>query len=213
MKSISKNTIAVLMTAAILISCIGIILGFTKIEKIRGVREISGFGAIGEINVSITQQVAINITFSNINFGSGYVASGKNYACLDSEKGTATGWSSTTIKNSSIIVENLGNTDLNVTFNMDKSTQDFIGGTNPRLEVKSADNETNSCDPVGSKGGLGALSSYTAITSASENRSVCNNLTSIDTSDSLTINVNLTIPSDAQGLKGVMFTFEASSPQ
>ncbi|MBU1203551.1 MAG: hypothetical protein KKG60_00605, partial [Nanoarchaeota archaeon] len=182
-----------------------------ELGKVLGIPVISGFGTLGEVNVTISSQISLNLTYPDINFGTGYVTAGSHdYACLNSEDGTATGWSAGSVEAAGIVVENIGNTDINVTFNMAQNVTSWVGGTNPRFEFKSSDNESNSCN--------NEVTAWTAvdqtttgnITTNNLNASICGNLTARSPADSINFNVNLTIPSDAYGTKGVLFTFEAS---
>jgi len=204
MKDISNKTLAILLIAAIVFSVGGTLLSLTELGKVLGIPVISGFGTLGEVNVTISPQISLNLTYPDINFGSGYVTAGSHdYACLNSEDGTATGWSAGSVEAAGIVVENIGNTDINVTFNMAQNVTEWLGGTSPRFEFKSSDNESDSCD--------NEVTTWTLVdTDSNLNASICGNLTAISSADSINFNINLTVPSDAQGTKGVLLTFEAS---
>jgi len=206
MRRVSNRTLAVFLIIAIIISFVGTLASLNKLGK-----GVTGFGTIGEVNVTITQQAAFNLTFPSIHFGTGYVSPDSDNAYLSSEKGTSTGWTSTVgFSAGGIVIENVGNTDLNITFHLAENTSSFIGGTNSQFYYKSAENETNSCN--GSVGG-DIVSTPTPILAANDNRTICSNLSSRGTADALDFYVNLTIPQDASGTKGVVITFEGSLPE
>jgi hypothetical protein len=208
-KEISNKTLVILLVIAILVSFGETMLSLTRLGGLMGIPQISGFGTIGEVNVTISQQISLNLTYPSINFGTGYVSPGYTYACLDSEKGLTTGWSSATFSGRGIVIENVGNTDLNVTFNLLTSVTNWVGGTGAVMKYKAANNNSGSCDT-----GKGALvTTWTQVSNVGENKTICQNLTAKSDADSLDFYVNLTVPDDARGTKGVVITFEGSIPQ
>lgn len=189
---------------AVLLSVGGIMIGLKT-----GIPGISGFGTVGEVNVSITEQISLNLTYPAISFGTGYVSGGYDDAKLSSIDGTTHGWTeSSGFTAGGIVIQNIGNTDLNVTFSLLENTSDFVGGTDPQFYWRGVNNETNSCDPTNGR----LVTSWPAIPDANWNSSICENLTSQGNADTIDFHVNLTIPADAKGTKGVVITFEGSLP-
>ena len=137
--------------------------------------KISGYAVVGEVNVSVNKDMTINLTVSSLDFGKGQVKVGRNYAYLSSETGESDGWDVIEgFESSGIIIENIGNTDINLTFYTNMNSSGFIGGTNPQFYYISSEEEANSCDGVLSRG---LVENPTALIDANYTVSICENLT------------------------------------
>lgn len=170
----------------------------------------SGFGTIGEVNVTFMTQATINLTYSNLDFGSGYLTSGASEAYLNSYDGETTGWTAVEgYTPGGIIIENVGTVDVNLTFSLSSNTSDFIGGTDPQMYYMGENNESNTCDATTGR----LVTDWPALLGADWNSSICENMSFTQSSNAIDFHVNLTIPDDTQGLKNVTITFEASVPE
>ena len=103
-----------------------------------------------------------------------------------------TGWTTS----GALILENIGNENVQLNLSSNKSADDFIGGTNPLFQAKVTDESEESCDQAG-----GVFENYNNITTAPQ--VACTNFTSVDTNDTIEIEFQLYIPSDASGTKTV----------
>lgn len=187
MKSDSESVIVYVSIAVIIIS-----LFFIGME-------ITGYALTdtGVVNVTIQSSASILFTTTLLDFGNGTVNTSR--ATLDSE-GTVSGgtWAATS---TGLVLENNGNVDINLTLYANKTAAQFIDGTSPTFEVKV----TN-----GGETGCGNFSTtifnpnYASINEGSGNAQLaCVNFSYLDASDSLDIDVNITIPDDALGAKTV----------
>lgn len=161
--------------------------------------ELTGFATTndtGVVNVTITQSAAINFTTDFLDFGSGSVTPGL-VAVLDSE-GTTTNWvgAGTT---GQLVLENIGNANVTLQLQTDKSAATFIGGSSDQaFEAKVADAGGN----TGACAGTNEFSSYHAINTTLQ--TACGTYFGYYTdSDEVIIDFNMTIPSDATGSKTI----------
>jgi hypothetical protein len=118
-------------------------------------------------------------------------------------EGTKTNWINTTAFPAvdPMTLENNGTRQANVTIQSDKSAATFIGGTSPTQSFKGTNSEAGSC--------TGTLQNvYTTLDTNEVN--ICSQLGYLDTNDTVKIDYQLVIPSDAaQAAKGEVITFTA----
>jgi hypothetical protein len=140
----------------------------------------------GSVNITVLATAGLEFIIDDINWGSGRVDGGEDFAYLDTKGNVIHGnW---TPVNHPLVLENKGN--YNLTFNITTDTAaDFIEGTDPSYKIKLSDNESGSCY------GTNSLSTYTETTGSAQE--ACDNFGYIDTSDSLDIDINITIPDDS----------------
>jgi hypothetical protein len=83
----------------------------------------------GVINLSVMEVLSLNFTNSSINFGPGNVTGGFQFATIDTLGNVSNGsWIPTTKR---FVVKNVGNKELLVYLRSGKSSDQFIGGSNP----------------------------------------------------------------------------------
>jgi hypothetical protein len=160
--------------------------------------ELTGFATTndtGVVNVTINQSAAINFTTQFLDFGSGSVTSGQ-VAVLDSE-GTTDFWSGPGTSGQ-LVLENIGNTNVTLELQTDKSAAAFIGGfSDQAFEAKVSDaGEPGACT------GTNVFSGYAPINTTPQ--SACG--TSFryeDAMDEIIIDFNMTIPDEAIGAKTI----------
>jgi len=185
----------ILAYASILIIVISLfLLGF----------KMTGFATANDtavVNVTISSVTAINFTTDFIDFGSGSVNTGSPSASLDTDGNVVDGtWIPI---RTNFTLENIGNTDVNITIRTGKNESDFIGGDNPVYQFKYSNREPTSC--VNSS----AMSVW--INVSKTDRDLCSYFNAGDVNDTINIGVRIVIPSAATGAKTDTFTATATS--
>jgi hypothetical protein len=148
------------------------------------------------VNVTISSTTAINFTTDFIDFGSGAVTTGSDNATLDTD-GTIIGGSWGAVS-SNFTLENIGNTNVNLSLRVGKSAQDFIGGNNPSYEYKYANNEVTSC--------VNSTTMAVWTSTSTSDTYLCSFFNALDGNDTINIGVRIVIPSTATGAKTDTFT-------
>jgi len=130
MQDLSHKTLVMLLIVAIVVSIIGVWAGLSKLSN---QPSITGLPTEGNATVNILQQIAVNLTNFTIDFGVGFVNSTFTTAFLDTEggpgipaaEGNSSGWNQSVI-DQAFIIENIGNTIINVSVQADKNGTEFI---------------------------------------------------------------------------------------
>jgi hypothetical protein len=198
-KESSFNSLVIIL--AIFIVCLslaGFLITYIQVNKFK--ERISG-NAVGYINLSIVTEIAINNTEPNINWGEGMVNSsgGFSYTVLETNatgEGNVSGgnWSTSggNIKTLGWNIVNIGTTNCSIHLASSVgSAHNFFGGT-PAYEGywwKVTDNEIGSCNS--------GTSNFSSWADANGSLLTCKNLGYVEDKDSLTINVRLWVPYDA----------------
>ncbi|MEM4268074.1 MAG: hypothetical protein QXK37_04575 [Candidatus Woesearchaeota archaeon] len=214
MAEVSNKTIAILLVGAIIVSLTGTLISLNKISQIRPLQPLRGppqiTGMLWQENGSVTVQiqsgaslrVARNIDFGQISPNSTGPISISSDIDLNGRGGT---YDCSIVANcSGLEIENDGNTWINVTMNSTWGAEQLIGGASPAIYFYVASG--NSSSTRGEQGcsntiyGSGwtpfvANTSYVICNGSSENQGL--NYTDSPKSDKLTVEFNLTIPSDA----------------
>ena len=173
-------------------------------------KQITGHGTVGKVNLTITQNLTLNVVQEVINFSTGYVDTGQAGAILNT---SATGyWISASVPNwtntsdydpSPLQLRNDGNVNASVNITSGKDAAAFIGGTSPLYQFNGSQAEANSCKADGT------LADYTSLTTLGQ--LLCANLGTKETEDDLYVHCLLWVPSDAIGTKEDQWTFTASA--
>jgi len=202
---VSNKTLAMFLVFSIVISLGGVILSLSKIGSLSTTGYATGTGT-ASINVSTTTSVRFAI--STINFGTGNVNTTGGYTnCTMSINDSATisrtgcvGFSATNT-DGTFVIENDGNTNVNLTLNCSANESGFIGGD---IAIRDFDfavsnNETGSC--------TGTLSNTGWTNVPITNPNICNNLTYVDNTDTIRVGIKVVIPYDSiQGERTATFT-------
>jgi len=160
-----------------------------------------GSNGSGFVNISIFTTVSITVDPDTIDFNSGQLDDGVEYAWVMSNHSTGTtntsngSWTGSASENgTSIIINNTGN--VNISLNISSgSGADFLTGTDPKyfLKVIDADGETGSCT-----GGVSGPGIWIEIDSdGGEENEFCGELSPVNASDSIFVDAMLRIPNDA----------------
>jgi len=146
------------------------------------------------VNVTITSTANINFTTDNINFGTGVVSSGGTQAVLDTSAGTTAGGTGFTPNSAGLILQNIGNVNVSVTLEgSDVAT--FIGGTSPAYKYNVSNGggaEAGSCVAGIDQG------AWQDVNSTSPGTLICSPLQNLQASDTVRIDIQLTIPKDSK---------------
>jgi parallel beta-helix repeat protein len=153
----------------------------------------------GNVSINLTEELSIIVNY-NINFGSGRVDAGSNYAILDSDAENATN-STWVFKPQYLYIENDGTVNESINITTDKNASAFLGGTNPGYQVMGIDTEWGAC--------AGTLLDY-YFNISTEPQTICDLLQFGIDYDSINASVMLIVPSDApSGKKESVLTFTA----
>lgn len=146
----------------------------------------------GVVNVTITSSAALSFTTAFLDFGNGAVSGGQPGATINSESSVTGGtWSPVS---GQLVLENVGNVNVSLTLSTNKSVASFIGGTSPTFKAKVSDKEAGACTG-------GNFTGYHDINQTLQ--VACSNFAYDDSLDTINIDFELYIPSDAVGAKTV----------
>jgi hypothetical protein len=214
MMEISNKTLAWLVVATIIASMAGTIISLNKINN-----SLTGYATsntTGNVTVTIASTTSLTFAIGSLALGSGAIdgaynnctmyvnsttlnATNKNAGCI--------GFSNSTWP---LIIENNGNTVLNITLNFSNNASTFIGGAavTPQFQFIIYNNETGSCNTLNSS----LTSTFTEVTAAmvGQNMLACTGLNWSNTQDSIGIGVLVRIPADSSGTKQVNITAQGT---
>lgn len=163
-------------------------------ELIKG---ISGYAtSTGEANLTVEADATFTFTTSQINWGSGRVNSGQQYATLTTfETNNVTNGNWTLQTSGGLRLQNNGNTNLTLNLSGTKTAAQLIGGTGPTYRWNVSNVESGSCrNSTGGTANLPLDVFYNVNTTTSL---FCSFFQFENDQDSIRIDFNLTIPSDS----------------
>jgi hypothetical protein len=204
---VSNKTLAVLLIVAIAISLGGTLVSLNRLAVLRlgggGITGYASASGTGTTNISISSSASIKFAINTLDFGPGAVNnSGSNTICsLASGKGGGSKDTSARCINftaaaslESLQIENDGTVNLTVNLTSDHAAAAFIGGPSglQLFRLSCANNETNACaSPV--PGGWATINSSGQMVLCGS----AGGLGFITTANSLTLNINVTVPYDS----------------
>jgi len=146
----------------------------------------------GVVNVTITSAAALNFTTALLDFGAGAVVGGQTNATLISN-GTNTSWTGPGTTGE-LVLENIGNVNVSLTLSTDINVTEHIGGESPSFKAKvtNSSGEEGACT-------TGNFTDYAEINQTLQ--IACANFAYDDAFDSIDIDFEVVIPSDASGAK------------
>jgi hypothetical protein len=156
--------------------------------------------AIARIN--ITARASINWTVYTVDWGTGYVNDSAQYCILNTEGvNDAINCSNFTTVYEGLRLENDGNRVVQVNLSSNVTPAQFLGGTDPWFQWKSAQNESDSC---GTQQGNNCLTNATALqfqnTYATVNTTpveLCPCMNFRNQNDTLNVELQVKVPSDS----------------
>lgn len=132
----TNRALALLLVAAIIVSLGGTVVSLNKLGQM-GEMSLTGFATsseAGRVNLSVSENTVLDITWSTIDFGSGYVATGCDNCSMDTLSTGNTNaacchndWNTTSGFQDGFWIENKGNTVVNVQLVSNASAVGFIG--------------------------------------------------------------------------------------
>jgi len=205
------DIIAVLL---IIMAVVSLLVMFTAINSFDSIkkslipRQITAHATTGQVNLTITQNLTINVVQDVINFSTGYVNTGQPGAYLNT---SATGywasnprpaWTNTTDYDPRPMqVKNEGNVNSSLNISSGEDAATVLGGTSPLYQFNGSQMEANSCMPNM------LVSVNTSLTGSSQ--ILCSNFGTAETRDDIYVHCFLWVPSDAIGVKEDIWTFTA----
>lgn len=193
----SDNVIVTIAVVAVLASFAGLLMNYGNFSNFNNL--FTGFATEeGTVNVTIDSTTSILIVSANgtegkaLNWGEGAVDTNRPFALLVSNGTVVDG--SWPVINEGFIINNTGNTNVNLTIQCNTNADTFIGGNDPEFQFNISNNLPNSCAAVAEGYTLGTYTDF--LTTAVP---VCDNFTSDDAADQLRMDVLVKIPSSAQG--------------
>ena len=202
---LSNKTLVYLILIAIVVTLVGTMVNLSRLGGLQ--QQITGLIG-GAVNITVNATAAINLTQGVINWGSGNVNEGVN-ATLDTNNDTAYSvrgtWSSAGIR--PFILQNIGNTPVNVSINSTTNATAYIGGSGPAFRYfgQNAAGNTTACES-----GLANQTDFNPSGNASQKQPLCNVFNFTNQRDHLWININITIPENAPtGSKNTTIVFIA----
>jgi len=199
----SNKFMATLLVVAILINVTGTyyVTNYYMPEKITGAQAVED-NETGQAQIQITGASGINV-YGAIDFGDGYITESTPIEIDTESFNTNTFNDCTNTANfpqslglcAGLEVENIGNTDVNITVFSSKNAQTFIGGSNPKMYFFGTQGNIES----GTTGSGCSVDNLTTTQSElnSTIQTLCSNLTFGIGNNKLTFEMNLTIPDDA----------------
>jgi hypothetical protein len=181
-----KEVMIILVTTILALA----IAGWANYDSLSGVGEFLTGRVTGTVNLTVTTSASYNLTVDTINWSSGQVTSGEDFAILDTSNGTVAGGNWTPVSQG-FVIENDGNVDLIINISFGKTATVFLGGTSPSYKYNITSNEAGSCN---ASSGF-TLGDFNEVALGSIG--VCSNFTYNDTQDEIRIDFQLKIPSDA----------------
>jgi len=226
MEQISNKALLILLIAAIVVSVGGTLVSLYKISTMKYPPEITGMASTGRVNASIEGVAAINVT-TNVDFGSGTTDGQKRHISTeDSDNyGSFRNCSGATAPINppqcrGMELENTGNTYINVTLVSDKNRTEFFSGDPVEANFtfftangNRTGGEVTSCkNNTAAQNDVDNVSPTTWTEVPKTTTLICDNLSAGYAADTITIEFNLTIPSDEPaGEKKATITFAATS--
>jgi hypothetical protein len=205
----SNKSLALLLVAAIVISLGTTLVSLNKLNNMDGISQTTGYATTGagQVNVSVTSDTACTVD-SNVNFGSARPTgirtlstdanNNQDFSCDGTTPGTGNCWG--------IMINNTGNTVLDINMTGDKNATTFLGGgtgldnVDFQVIVDDTEIEAGSCTTEG-------ITVWEEM-NATE-KVVCTGLDFTDNSDVVVLDFNVTVRVDTpQGDKTSTITVD-----
>ncbi|MBI2045186.1 hypothetical protein HYT23_03945 [Candidatus Pacearchaeota archaeon] len=198
----SNNSALLVFAIVVLVLALGnLVVTIDKVGTLTGRASDTATAAL-----ELAPAAQIDFIVDSINWGSGAVDEAPTKANINSE-GAVIGGNWTAVSQG-LTLQNNGNVDVTLSLTTSNVASAFIGGSaggGPKYELKVSNSEASSCEvPLNSTN----LGTYTEATGTAQ--ATCKKFDKTDASDLLRIDVNLTIPEDADpGAKSSTITATA----
>ncbi|MCD4770932.1 hypothetical protein K8R30_00770 [archaeon] len=150
----------------------------------------------GDVNVTITDSAGINFTTDLLDFGSGAVTPGQTAVLESNGTGTNLSWSGAKVTGE-LVLENIGNNNVSIMLQTDKSAQEFIGGSSGATFEAMVSNDSEPLSCVGTN----TFTTFAPINTTPQ--LACGSFNFSDAADELIIDFRINIPDDATGAKTI----------
>lgn len=204
-----EKFLSTLIIVAVIISITGTFFSLKMLNDLDYYKQyFSGHVSVGQINLTITQNLTISVVQNVINFSMGFVNTGADGATLNTTTAGSliapANWTNSTLYDPRAIqISNDGNVNATVNLTSAKTAATFLGGTVPTYEFNGSNKEANSCNNGGT------LAGYTSLNA--DQQIVCANLGSNDLRDEIYLHCRIWVPADTQGTKEDTWTFTATA--
>ena len=192
----SNKSLALLLTAAIVISLGGTLISLSQLQK----GGPTGL-ATGQVNISVQTNASCTID-SNVTMGSsGQVLVTTTISTNSTNAGTNFTNCVSTATCQGMQVNNTGNVNVNVTFNSTEDGAQFLGtaASDFTYNVYNGTAASQTVDP-GCRAAVGLPAGWATVPTTATK--ICNNLTADDAYDVITIEYNMTLyPTTPSGVK------------
>jgi len=217
-ESNTNNLLAILAIVIVAIAVINVAVVLVKVSDFR--EKITGYATsnvtYGFVNITITQAIVINASRSTINFGSGGISGGFQYATMFTNgnfsnftdslgNGTWPGVANDGQGNlMAIIIENVGNLNCSLTAVSNKNATtlfDSISGSNQDFQWNFSNLDTGACI-TWNNSALYDGNNFADVNVTGAAGTICNNLGFVGGSRPyrLTMDILVTVPNDAQNI-------------
>lgn len=181
----AKNLLLIIAILALVVALGNLVVTINKAGKLSGYASDQATAAL-----ELAPAAKINFVVDAINWGSGAVFENATTANINSE-GAVIGGNWTAVSQG-LTLRNDGNVDVELSLTTSNTASTFIGGVGPSYQLKVSNSEATSCIfPLNSTN----LGTYTEANATAQ--PTCKKFDQADASDLLRIDVNLTIPGDA----------------
>jgi len=184
----NNNSLLIIAIVVLVLSLVSLFVTIGKVGELTGQVSKQATAAL-----ELAPAASIEFIVSSINWSSGAVNENATTANIDSEGNVINGnW---TTVSQGLTLRNDGNVDVRLSLTTSNIASSFIGGSaggGPSYKLKVSNSEANSCEyPLNSTN----LGTYTEANGTAQ--PTCQKFDKTDASDVLRIDVNLTIPADA----------------
>jgi len=184
----NNNSLLIIAIVVLILSLVSLFVTIGKVGELTGQASKQATAAL-----ELVSAAQIEFIVSSINWSSGAVNENATTANIDSEGNVINGnW---TAVSQGLTLRNDGNVDVRLSLTTSNIASSFIGGSaggGPSYKLKVSNSEASSCEyPLNSTN----LGTYTEANGTVQ--PTCQKFDKTDVSDVLRIDVNLTIPADA----------------
>ena len=222
----NENVLLSLALVALVVSALGAGLTYYSYSSKNLFTGYTITQVYGTTNLTVQSSVAINFTVNNINFGTGYVIPGTTGATLISNNNTGGGdWNWTNTSNNylnvsnSFVIANIGNVNVSLWIQTNKTASQFIGGTSPLYQY-NVTNNASSCPGIVANasfiGGAPTFGNWHNVNTSNATQPwvgdyICRNMSFTQNQNNLSIDIKLFVPSDS--LTGALGDFITATAQ
>jgi len=204
MEETTSRTLVVIMVATLFIALFGSVATLNKFGGFRGLTGAwggPGTPVYGAVNLSIQTSIQINFTDDSANFGTGYICPGCTEPVTLSTEGLNDticncGWN---IPNG-FLLENQGNVYVRVNLTNLRSSDTFLGGTNPGYAWKWGNTSGVVCTGTNPQNLTGNIT-YSNLTAAIADPGLvlCEKFNFTSGNNRINISFKISIPTTAMG--------------